>query len=257
MKKNIYYRAVYGHKNLIREIVYGVITALANYPSLIIYSVFRRNMGERFYSLASSIGFAVFMLLPALPGLVGHDSSFAYFDISETFNWFWVLFTFAFIGIAILRRLEFSRTGYTFDTERFSYSEGEQMAFWGELNQSFPQLRINPINVSRYYEPLVVFLVGFFLALLPFTGITGDFLMLTAILHYGKVFVLWQRGREFVLNQIDEIIANEDMGRTFLDDETEASGRGFKMNCPRPKNPEMREKVLSHMIDESEGSVVS
>ncbi len=252
MKKNIYYKEIYGHKNILREILQSLITGLAHYPSLIVYVVFRRNMGERFYSLASSITFAVVMLAPVVV-----DLTTSYIDLSRYFELPWIMFVCTFVGFSVFRRLEFSRSGHIFDTERFSYSEGQQMPFWKELDKQFPFMKFTPVNVGKYYEPLTVFIVGFLVWIIPNNGITGAFLMLTAILHYGAVQVQWSRGRNFILNQIDEIIVNEELANTYLSDEPVDNPRGFNMNCPKPRNMDLRQKVLDRMMGESKGVEVS
>lgn len=249
MKKNIYFNEIYGHRNLLREIIYGLITGLSNYPSLIVYAVFRRNMGERFYTLASALGFGIVLLLPGLSALFGNR--LPWFDVTEYFNWFWVLFSLAFIGVAIMRRLEFSRRGHTFDTERFSYSEGEQMSFWNDLHVTLPFMGFDKrYNVSKYYEPLTVFLTGILFAVLPFTGVTGQFLMITALLHYGRVHVQWQRGREFILDRLDNVITGKEMANSFMDDNY-VSKTGFGMNCPRPKDMNLRQQIIDQINDEN------
>ena len=54
MTKNLYYRTVFMRVNSIKEIILGFFLAIASYPRMLLEVFTRKNMGERYFSLATA-----------------------------------------------------------------------------------------------------------------------------------------------------------------------------------------------------------
>ena len=59
-------------------------------------------------------------------------------------------------------------------------------------------------------------------------------------------------GDNFVMDKIDEMISNEELEDSFVNDKDPSETRGFRFYGKKPTDPDMRRKVASLMTEDKE-----
>jgi hypothetical protein len=251
MKKNLYYRNVYKRSNVFHSISVTIFHTIASYPRLLLEVFIRRNLGERYFTFFGCIVMAlVLSLVPffsnGIFSFLGYSRSFE-FTTFLVKNLSWYVFLGVFILFAIKRRAEIARKPSVFDFGRFSLSTGESLPF-------FYQIKIfgtpDPRLVETFFEPLFFFVIGFVLTLF---GQSVGWLILVCSLLYGLSYRgAYKLGDDFVMDKIDEQIANEETYKAFVEGKEPHLTRGIRFYGRRPVDPEKRRQVADSFFEDDE-----
>lgn len=248
MKKNLYYREVVGRNNILKKVIYDFAQKFASYPKIIIEVFLRKNFGERYFSLASSITVAVILALIPLGLKAWYDSSGAYRFGPMNF-WLhygtWYVFLAAFIYFFIKRNREIKHNPSVFDFEKFSLYSGDiDKRFRNPKYLGFvPNIR----TIEIYLEPAVFFVAGIALAILQQT--LSNIFWLVSIIYAISYAAQYKKGDHFVMDKIDEMIMNEEMETAFVEDEPADKTRGVRFYAKKPNARDLRKKVSENFIE--------
>ncbi|MFM8834925.1 MAG: hypothetical protein ACKOEV_15090 [Cytophagales bacterium] len=251
MKKNLYYRSVYKRTNVYRSFSVFIFSLVASYPRLTLEVFIRRNMGERYFAFVRSLGWGIVLALIPLflsgslnpLGRAGYGSSFSF----ESY-WSWYLFVLLYVLFCFIRKIEMQRNPSVFDFGRFSLSTGESLPL-------FYQVKIfggtpDPRTVETILEPLLFLVVGFVLTL--FGQSVGWLILVCSILYGLSYHGAYKLGDDYVMDKIDEQIANEETYKAFVEGKEPHLTRGMRFYGRRPVDPEKRRQVADSFIVDSE-----
>lgn len=246
------YATKFLYKNYVRLIYRQIILALTKFPNLIVAVFLRRNFGERYFTLAASITFAVILYIPYF-----YRKELRYMsDFFDTLNITWVIFVTAFLIQSVYRRLEFKRSSQIIHSKTYSYFEGETLAsLWNWVERKTKYIKNDEIKIERYYEPLLVFLVGLVLFFTYIALFVGLFLMLLAVFHYLRVSVLYAQGKDFLMDEIDKLIISKNLKETILNNKPASETQGFKIPGGRPEK-EIRQEIVNRIYSKDTDDTV-
>lgn len=257
MKKNLYYRAVYQRRNVIKETFLSFFMDGALTFRLILEVFIRKNMGIRYFRLSAAIWTAFFlMIVPFIPNIFGNilpsSSYYGYGSpgVWETIkeHWIWYSFITVFLYFSYLRHREVKRIHHLFDFEHFSKSAGEFHPFYLELR--FKGKPFTPRQLETFIEPLPFFLIGVLFMIIG-QKLFGGLIAFSAFSYAMSYRYAYMIGDNFIMDMIDEIICNKALSNTFVDRD-ETSFNGFRMYAAKPKSRSLREKLLKNMIIEDD-----
>lgn len=233
MQKNLYYEAIFRRSNVFKELLLGFFFTISSWPRLILEVFLRKNMGERYFSLFHVVLISLFLFgIPLAIFSKGYGSPTRAFKELPVWYSFLVLFLIA----SYFRNREIARLPSVFDFERFSLSTGIPYAFFKEL---LPRTNIR--QISTLLEPALCFLIGLFLFWLEKP--VGILIILCSIIYSLSYAASYHQGDNFVMDQIDKMICNEELSASFVDGKEPSKTRGFEAYGRRPADPEMRRKV--------------
>lgn len=252
MKVNLYYRHLYKRVNAFKEFTLHLFLAISSWPRLLLEVFVRRDFGERYFSLASALTIAVLLgLLPpvvesglkvlARPGRFWH-----YVDLWPFLGHYltWYGFIAAFLMRAMRRQREIVREPASFDFARFSLSTGR-------IHPRFYEFKVKgqPVDVrtiETWLEPGFFFVVGFLLWLV---GQPVGLLLLWCSVVYGMSYqAAYYLGDQFVLDKIDEMIANRQLVNSFVHGLDAGDTQGFRHYGLRPADPDFRRELADTFI---------
>lgn len=237
MKKNLYFHSVMSRRNVIKDVIFKFFLGICSWPRLVLEVPFlRKNMGERYFTLASAISVGVLLIVIPFVGNIGRYSP-SVFDII-TDNWLWYGFVAAFGYFSCLRYKEVKRQPSVFDFERYSLSEGEMLPWFNNLGF---QLRFTEI----FIEPLAGVVPGILLLLFG-QSLLGGMLTACGIIYSISKAGAWYQGDHFVMDKIDEMICNEELRKSLVDNEEPARGTTFRSKFPDKQ--ELREQLAGAII---------
>ncbi len=248
MKKTIYLRQSLMRHNLISIFFYTAVSACASWPRLLIEVFIRKNFGVRHFTLASSI--TVFVILFLIPGWYVIINS-AY----QTFSWggfflnygTWYLYLFAFMYFSIERGKEIKHAPNVFDFKKFSIYSGDFHPFFKKLGTQ-PNGKVNLRKTETLIEPMPFFVAGILLWLI---GQPLGILLVICSFIYGYSYEAEYRlGDHFIMNKIDEIISNEELERSFVQDLGPEETRGYRFYGDKPANEGLRKKIAAVIADD-------
>lgn len=266
-EKNLYYREIFGRDNLFTKAIFDFFMKIASYPRLLLEVFLRKNMGERYFSLATAITIAVLLL--AYPIVINQGFSvrpsaadvYAYYS-GETSTFarpsflgkyaIWYLFTGGFIYMMILRYKEVRRNPSVFDFGRFSLSAGDIHDFFYTFK--FFAKKANPRIIATLYEPAVAFIIGLVLYLVGQN--IGLVIGVAAICYSLSYAGEYKKGDDFVMDMIDEMIMNEEMEDAFVNDTDAENSRGVRFYMNKPSDRELRKKLAETFIEKEETAYV-
>ncbi len=241
-----YFYTVYGSGSFLRDGIYNLILAISFIPQTIVSVLFRRNLGERYFSFSTTLLMLLGMTIPVLIGM-GNPNAWRHVTGFNPFNITSLLFL-VFLGYqAYKRRQEFDTTSEEISCNRFSYYDGKNDSkIWNFLTAKMPFLlqNGNMRRVRMYSEPLVLIMAGLSLMVLIYTIATGFLLLVCGILQIWRVKAQYQRGRDYMLDKVDEIIADEEMANVLLENRLPEDARGFGLFSPVPIDEQMKAKVV-------------
>jgi len=236
MKQNIYYTQNFGRLGT-RKLSQFVVALLIG-PKIILDVFMRRKMGERYFTL---MGAAVMGLILFMAGSWADKMGMAPRGGMTSFYVFFVLYAI----MSVVRYLEIRRAPSVFDFARFSLSSGIPYDFFFniKITGKRPTLR----TVEIFYEPLFCLIVGFII------GFLGQALVAIVIIICSIAYFLHNQldatlGDHFVMDKIDEIICNQDMSQTFVQDK-EMSDRQVPFFSKKPKTAELRQEFVDQMLN--------
>ncbi len=244
-----YYRTIYRYENLLRTIWYGFVFMLAHWPSLMVHVFTRKNMGERYYTLAASLTFFIILSAP----FIFKKEMYYLDDLSNFFNWFSILFLLAFLYFSIKRRLEFERHSHEFDPEKFSKYKGDRVVYkWAEdkfaKNNTILKI-IKSQFIYKNFESLLFIIVGLLFFIFPFSRLVGLLCLVSGLLDLEKTHVQYAQGRHYVLDQYDNLIVSREFKEAFVDNKDPKDSKYLDLaHLPRSKNRQINER-LADMIN--------
>lgn len=238
MKKNVYYKDVYCRVNVINLILDHITTGIGSWSNMLVEVFLRRNFGERYFTLATAI--TVICILFFIPIGLGDFFSFSrhYSRSSSGEFWAkyttWYLFIVAFAYFSFLRLKETYRNPSTFDFEKFSLSSGYKFLYY-KIEKEDKVGWINHRNYEILIEPAMAIFIG---ALLRACGqpLGILFIVVGVILFFSKSAV-YRGGDKALLDKIDEIICNEDLGEILSSRPGTVSKRGLEHKGKQPRDP--------------------
>jgi len=244
MKKNLYYATVYQRNNLLRDFILSFFLGISSYPRLILEVFLRKNMGERYFSLASAITIAV--VLAFIPMSILRFEYPLFTVIAR--NLLYYAFLAAFLVFSAFRYREVKREPSVFDFARFSKTGGRvnPIFFKIKLFGREPDIR----TVEIWYEALPFFVLGWLLILLGLGTFLGPLLVICAIIYSLSHAGGYKRGDDFLMDKIDEIICNEDLTDAFVKDRE--SPRGFRWYGKKPSSEDLREEYVEDICYEDD-----
>ncbi|PAW93161.1 hypothetical protein CKK33_06495 [Mucilaginibacter sp. MD40] len=248
-RKNLYYLTVFKRVNLIKVAILGFFLAIASWPRLILEVFFRRKMGERYFSLATSITLFVLMFFGSNLPHYSYYGGWSFPDPSEIFSKSpsLSLFALAFLAMSIMRYKEIKREPGVFDFAKFSMYSGDILPFFYniKINGTEPTRK----TIATIYEPLVGFIIGVLLTL--FHSPVGIILMVCSIIYSVSYCGAHYQGDQFLMDMIDEMLCNEDLTETLVEGTRPEDKRGVEFFGTPPNNKKFR-RVLAETIVESE-----
>lgn len=242
MKRNLYYSTVYKRQNVLKMSILNFFLVISSYPRLMLEVFLRKNMGERYFNLASAITVAI--IFGIAPFLVGRS----YYSFGQMLSEQKLYYAFLalFLVFSYLRHLEVKREPSVFDFARFSASSGRihPIFFKIQLFGKKPSIR----TVEIYYEAMPFFLAGILLAITEISPLLGLLFIICSLIYSFSHSGAYMIGDDFIMDRIDEIISNEDLAAAFIKDEV--SPRGFRWYGKKPNSQELREEYFEDICFE-------
>lgn len=249
MKKTLYYAANLRRENKTKVFFLSIFWGLASYPRLLLEVFIRKDFGERYFKLSASLTIAIVLgLWPYLPSVLvprafGRESA----DIMPDYL-LWYVFLAGFLFMSFRHYRDQLRNPSVFDFKKFSLYSGKINPFFFGLTflGSKPSVR----QVECWVEPICCFLVGIFCYAIGQK--LGGLLMFCSIVYGGSYMAAYFIGDNFVMDKIDEIILNEELEKSFMDDKGEDETRGYRFVGRKPEDQELRRRVFDHMTEKDE-----
>ena len=256
MTKNLYYTYVVRRRNVIKEALLNFFLGLSSYPRLLLEVFLRPNMGERYFSMATSITMTIILVYyPIVKYQVDKALAFTTFSYSQNAKmsfWgqylTWYLFLALFVFYTFKRFMEVRRNPSVFDFGRFSLCRGD-------IHPAFFKITLfgwkaNRRSIAIFYEPALFLIAGILLSLL--SQKLGTLLIMSSIIYSFSYMAAYKRGDDFIMDIIDNKIMNEDMGESFVENPDGISARGTEYFGKKPKAKSSRQNLADEMVDDSE-----
>lgn len=250
----MYYRTVFRRENKFLNFCLDLFLNLCSWPRLLLEVFIRKNFGERYFKLSSAVTVAILlMILPALTNQIFSSvySSFGGYGRQESNFWgqyaTWYAFLIAFLYFSFLRWREVKRNPSVYNFGRFSLCTGD-------INSKFFHVRLfgkstTPRQVETILEPALFFVSGL---LLIFMGQKLGWLLFISSIFYSLGYAgAYRNGDNFVLDRIDEMILNEEMEDSFVNDEDSSQTRGVRFYTKKPNDADLRRKVADTFIEDT------
>lgn len=248
--RNIYYQEYYGRQNRILRIILHTFLILSSYPKLVMEVFLRRDMGERYYNLASAMT-AAFLLI-CVP-IAMSNGGLREFDLSGAIGSqpLWYLFCAVYIAFSFRRWWEIRRGPSVFDFGKFSFCTGKIWSKFYDI-RLFGQ-KPSPRTIEVWYEPLLFFIAGILLMMIG--QLLGGLFVFCAVFYSVAYSASYMLGDHLIMNIIDKKIMNEDMQRDLISD-SDYGHRGTKWYIRKPNTKEGREELANMFLQEEDASEV-
>ncbi len=262
-KKNLYFREVIKRQNKLKDFILNLFFGLSSYPRLLLEVFIRRNLGERYFSLASAITVAIILLL--LPYV--SDNAFSFFratgygygrrggDPSDFWSKYatWYLFIVGFLYFSYRRWQEVRRNPSVFDFARFSLTTGNIHPFF--FNVQVMGIKASVRTIETVLEPAAFFIIGFILYQF---GQNVGMLLIVCSIFYGIGYAgAYKLGDDFVMDHIDELIMNEQMQGAFVEDLSTDKTKGVRFYMRKPTTREGREWVGDSFFEDDDNEAAA
>ena len=241
-KRNIFIEIHQGRNNFALEFFTGLFMIFASHASAIVEVFLRRRFGERYITIAQSIGlfFVIILVLGYLP-----------FRMSTGAGYFIFLFSLTFLILSIAHRMEIKRYGTAYDFKRFSLSDGEIAPFWWKIiGKEYLGVKVTNYLVHVLLEPAIPIIIGLILMFTDFTKAVGVLLFFCGFIFGIRNFVKAQQGRNWVLDNIDKKISNEMKYDVFIGRKPKKDTKGVYLPIELPDDEETRQ-ALYKAVDSS------
>lgn len=245
----IYFRNTFPFVSIIVPIILWVLTFVTHYPARITEVFLRKNFGQRYYSIEAPILIFIIMSIPLFIWIT--KGQYMYIEMMG-FSWFWILFSFVFLGFAIKRNKEINTELQSFDDSKYTLYTGDELSLWYRFENKLPRLFKKDTfyyNIERVYEGGLFVIIGIVLLIIPFSRAVGLLLFISGCSYIITMYIRFKVARDFILDKIDERIYNEDLNDAFMNDK---SKRGFRWNAPLPDDPQFRETIADSLIDQDD-----
>lgn len=222
--------------------------AVASYPRLLLEVFLRKNMGERYFSVASVV--TVFILLAALPFVEARTISFAV--IANNFLYY--LFLAVFLYMSSRRFQEISRLPSVFDFGRYSLAKGEVHPLFFQLRRGDEPYDIR--TIQTILEPSIFFIAGVLLISMD-QKLLGGVLAASSVMFSLSYYAAFDSGDHKVMDEIDKIILSEEMVKAFVDDEDPSHTRGVQFFGRKPADRGFRQRVMNNVSSKKAKAAVA
>lgn len=245
-KVNLYYSTVYKRPNIIKGILLGLVFSMSSWPRLVIEVFLRRSMGERYFNLGSAIIIGIILTVTPFASTMG----FLGLSTGQIFSKYlsWYIFCAAYFYFTGKRWNEIKREPSVYNFGKFSVSTGYWLPFFNNIIV-FGK-RANPRSIAIIYEPGLFVIVGFVLFLLDQQ--LGLVLMSCGLIYSISYIAAYKQGDEFVMDQIDKIICNEEMYDSFVQKKMPEETRGFNFFGKGPDDADQREHLVNSFFADNE-----
>jgi hypothetical protein len=257
MKKNLYYRSVFRRRNIIKEAIYDFFFAACSIPRLVLEVFVRKNFGERYFSFSTAMIITfILALIPIISSvglneilsrLGGRAGQFTIFDFLLHYLT-WYLFLAGFVAMCIDRRHEIKHLPSVFDFGRYSLSTGH--IHQGFLNYQPFGKPLSVRQIETMVEPGFFLVIGLGLWILQQS--IGVIIVLSSIAYAISYLGAYYRGDNFIMDNIDEMICNEELTSAFIDGLGPAETRGVNYYGRKPIDPEARRKLANNFIEDED-----
>jgi hypothetical protein len=250
-KINIYYHAVYKRQSKTRVLLLGLAFALSSWPRLVLEVFLRRSMGERYFNFSTAI--FVGIVLALIPFGFGIGYGHTYGDVI-TRHLSWYLYLAAYLVFSYLRWKEIKREPSVFNFGKFSLSTGYWLPFFNQI-VLFGK-KSTPRTIATIYEPAIFTLAGI---LLFFMGqLVGVLFVICGVIYSMSYVAAYAMGDEFIMDQIDEMICNEQLYDSFVLQRMPEDTKGFNFFGRGPDDERQREDLAnSFFTDDEEPSAMA
>jgi hypothetical protein len=250
MKKNLYYKNHFGRKNIIKEFFLNLAYSFASFARMPLEIFTRRNFGERYFSFAQTVVFAVFMSLFPIVYIKVQDFAFGGMGAGMIVAKFatWYLFLGTVVKASLKRKQEIKRLPSVFDFARFSLSTGELLPVIRDFAINGKKLNIR--TVETLIEPSIFLIAGITLAILAQP--IGYFIIVCSVLYSLSYVMAYHIGDNYIMDIIDNIICAEELEDVFVNDKSPRDARGFQDYGRKPSDPDMRRKVADGFFENEE-----
>ncbi|SFF14932.1 hypothetical protein [Spirosoma endophyticum] len=250
MKKSAYYRTMYRRRNVIKEALLNFFLGLSSWPRMIIEVLIRRNQGERYFSASGAVTLAILLTIGPifLIGPIRYETGGS--EMSILFGKFltWYLYLIAFMYAASQRHEEVKRLPNVFDFARFSLSTGEVHPAFRNIEISGKPADIR--TIETIIEPGFFFIIGFILWMVGQP--IGCVLFISSLFYSFSYAAAYHAGDNFLMDQIDVNICNEQLVKTFIEDCDPAHSKGFNFYGRRPADPDARRRMAEMFMADDE-----
>jgi hypothetical protein len=260
MKKNLYYKTVYGRSNVLKNSILIFFFTFSSYPRLLLEVFIRKNFGERYFSFMSAITVTILLsIFPFVSAGISQMLSFGgygrSFDLGDVFQHYftWYLFLIAFMYKCMERNDEVKRLPSVFDFARFSLSTGERHP--RILDFKWKGKRLDIREIETLVEPGLFFFIGLFLMLIGQS--VGTLLLISSIFYSLSYVAAYMIGDNFIMDRIDEMICNEELVNSFVEDKDSSETRGFSTYGRKPADPETRRRLADAFVEDFEETVLA
>lgn len=245
MKKNLYYRTMFRRRNAFKEFVYGFFYTICSIPRLLLEVWARRNFGERYFSFSTAmvVTFILFWVPAVIVEGFSYGSGLGFWGFVLRYL-SWYAFLAGFVYMCIQRKREIQRLPSVFDFGRYSLSAGEIHPVFYSIKAGNRPADIR--EIETIVEPGCFFLIG--LTLLTFAQPVGLLIMLCAVCYSISYFATYDRGDNFIMDKIDELIINEEHVNAFIDGLPAEDSRGVRYYGRIPQDPELRKLLTDSII---------
>lgn len=247
MKRESYYRTLFQRRNPVKDFVLRLFLGSTSFARLIIEVFIRKNMGRRYFKFSGAIVTALgLMVVPFLPLIINlFRSTYFGYGFWGTIKeyWLWYGFVAVFLYFSFLRYKDIKHIKSVFDFDHFSLSNGIVISQLSKLK--FKEKEISPRVREIFIEPLPFFIGGLLLMLMG-QKLLGGLFVFSAIVYCISFARAYAEGDDYMLDLIDEIICNQEIGRTFKTDEP--TQRGFQFYGEKPTSQQLRDDILKGMF---------
>lgn len=248
MKKELFYRMILRRSGGVGFFLM-LFFSLSSIPRLLLEVFIRKDFGERYFSF--SLAIIVTIILAGWPLMPSAFSSYymgAQPDKSLVPYITWYIYLAAFLVLCVKHQRDLKRNPSVFDFAKFSLYAGKINPWFYSIQ--FPDRKTDIRRVECLLEPGLFFIAGFFLYM--FGQALGGLLMACSIIYSLGYVAAYAAGDNFIMDQIDQIILNEELEKVFMDDADESETRGVRDNSRKPQDKDLRRRVLDHMTKDDE-----
>ena len=251
MKKNLYLAFVARRSNPFKDFLYGVMRSFCSIPRLLLEVFTRTHFGERYFSFSSAVflAFILAMFPIVLSSIVASISYEGFSTLDFSIHYLtWYGFIFMFMRECALRRKEIKRSPSAFDFGSYSLSTG-RLHKW-LLDYKYNGKGFDIRTIETIIEPGLFVIIG--LALMVTMQWIGIVIFLSGICYSISYFDAYKRGDDFILDIIDERIANEETTNVFVYGLDPSLTKGFSMYGGKPDDLDLRQAVADDIVQNQE-----
>ncbi|MGB5943276.1 MAG: hypothetical protein WBG71_10370 [Leeuwenhoekiella sp.] len=240
-KRNVFFELYGARHNYILGFFVAFFMLFASNASAIVEVFLRRNFGERYITLAQSIGLFFILIVSSfwaagMAKLMGAAISTTIYGIVLS-----LIFALAFLVMSIIHRLEINKYGTTYDFKRFSLSNGDPIPFLKQIiGRDLWGFKITQYRYNLFVEPAIPFLIGIVLCLTVVFLPLGILLAFCGFIFFIRNFAIAQGARNFVLDIIDKKISSESQHDLIVNRKPPSETKGVYLPIELPEDKATR-----------------